>query len=87
MRETKSIIPSEKIEKAIFIIRGQKVMLDKDLATLYNVSTSVLNKAVTRNIERFPSDFMFQLTKEVVSNLKFHFETSRWGGTRILPRA
>ena len=87
MKKVKSVIPVEKVEKAIFMIRGQKVMLDKDLAKLYNVSTSVLNKAVTRNIERFPSDFMFQLTKEEFSNLKFHFGTSSWGGTRKLPRA
>jgi len=51
------------------------------------VSTSVLNKAVTRNIERFPEDFMFQLTREEFDNLKFHFGTSSWGGTRKLPRA
>jgi len=87
VKKVKSVIPVEKVEKAIFMIRGQKVMLDKDLAKLYNVSTSVLNKAVTRNIERFPSDFMFQLTKEEFSNLKFHFGTSSWGGTRKLPRA
>ncbi|MBN2418894.1 MAG: ORF6N domain-containing protein [Deltaproteobacteria bacterium] len=87
MEETKSVVPLQKIEKAIFMIRGQKVMLDKDLAALYKVSTSVFNKAVTRNIERFPSDFMFQLTKEEFSNLKYHFGTSSWGGTRKLPRA
>lgn len=86
MKEAKSIVPVEKIEKAIFMIRGEKVLLDKDLALLYGVSTSVLNKAVTRNIDRFPPDFMFQITKEEFSNLKFHFGTSSWGGTRKLPR-
>lgn len=79
-------IPIERIQKAIFLIRGQKVMLDKDLAELYVVSTSVLNKAVTRNIDRFPPDFMFRLTSEEFSDLKFHFGTSSWGGTRKLPR-
>ena len=80
-------VPVERIEKALLIIRGEKVLLDKDLALLYGVSTSVLNKAVTRNIERFPEDFMFQLTREEFDNLKFHFGTSSWGGTRKLPRA
>jgi len=62
-------------------------MLDKDLAILYQVSTSNLNKAVNRNLDRFPEDFMFQLKKEEFKNLKFHFGTSSWGGTRKLPRA
>ncbi|MCP4681603.1 MAG: ORF6N domain-containing protein [Desulfobacterales bacterium] len=62
-------IPIERIQKAIFLIRGQKVILDKDLAELYVVSTSVLNKAVTRNIDRFPPDFMFRLTSEECSDL------------------
>jgi hypothetical protein len=80
-------LPSERIESAILLIRGEKVLLDKDLALLYGVSTSVLNKAVTRNIDRFPPDFMFQLTAKEFSELKFHFGTSSWGGTRKLPRA
>ncbi len=83
----KSIMPSERIERGILLIRGEKVMLDKDLATLYGVSTSNLNKAVSRNIERFPADFMLQLSKEEHKNLKFHFGTSSWGGTRKPPRA
>jgi hypothetical protein len=62
-------------------------MLDKDLAELYGVQTRDLNKAVKRNIERFPSDFMFQLTKEEMENLMFQNGTSRWGGTRKLPFA
>jgi len=81
------VIPSEKIERAILLIRGEKVLLDRDLAVLYGVSTSLLTKAVTRNVDRFPPDFMFQLTAEEVSNLKFHFGISSWGGTRKLPRA
>lgn len=81
------IIPSEIIQKKIFIIRDQKVMLDKDLAELYSVETKNLNKAVKRNIERFPKDFMFQLSEDEFDNLKFHFGTSNWGGTRKLPYA
>jgi len=65
-----SLVPSEVIEKHILIIRSQKVMLDRDLAMLYGVETRVLNQAVRRNIERFPEDFMFQLTKEEMDNWK-----------------
>lgn len=83
---TRSIIPSERIERAILLIRCYKVILDKDLAMLYGVTTGNLNKAVTRNIDRFPSDFMFRLSKDEFENLKFHFGTSSWGGTRKLPR-
>lgn len=81
------IIPSEVIERKILMIRGQKVMLDKDLAMLYGVTTGNLNKAVNRNLDRFPDDFMFQLTKEEFESLIFHFGISSWGGTRKLPRA
>jgi len=87
MNKELEIINSESIEQRILLIRGQKVILDRDLAELYVVSTSVLNKAVTRNIDRFPPDFMFRLTGEEFSDLKFHFGTSSWGGTRKLPRA
>ena len=75
------------IENKILIIRGQKVMLDRDIANLYNIGTRELNKAVSRNRARFPSDFMFQLTKNEFVNLKFQFGTSSWGGTRKLPYA
>jgi hypothetical protein len=71
----------------IFFIRSQKVMIDKDLAELYEVTTGNLNKAVKRNIKRFPQDFMFQITKEEFNNLIFQFGTSSWGGTRSLPYA
>lgn len=81
------IIPHEIIESRILLIRGRKVMLDKDLAILYGVETKALNRAVKRNIERFPDDFMFQLTKEEFENLRFHFGTSNWGGQRYLPNA
>ena len=81
------LTPQEAIEGKILPIRDHKVMLDKDLAKLYSVTTSNLNKAVSRNIDRFPDDFMFRLSKEEFKNLKFHFGTSSWGGTRKLPRA
>ena len=83
----KDLIPNERIEKCILLLRGQKVILDKDLAVLYGVSTKNLNKAVSRNLDRFPDDFMFQLNLQEVINLKFQFGTSSWGGTRKLPRA
>ncbi len=82
-----TLIPIERIENKIYIIRGQKVMIDKDLAELYGVETFNLNKAVKRNIKRFPSDFMFQLNKQEFRNLTFQFGISRWGGRRSLPYA
>ncbi len=82
---TGSIIPEEKIMDKIYFIRGQKVMLDKDLAELYGVETKRLNEQVRRNIERFPEDFMFQLTEEEMQNLMSQFATSSWGGTRKFP--
>jgi len=87
MAKKNKIIPSERIENAILLVRGEKVLLDRDLAALYGVSTSNLNKAVSRNLERFPDDFMFRLSMEEFENLKFHFGTSSWGGTRKMPRA
>ena len=74
-----------RIESLIYEIRGQKVMLDKDLAKLYGVSTGNLNKAVKRNIERFPERYMFQLTSD--ENLKFQNGISSWGGSRSFPYA
>lgn len=71
-----TLIPAEVIEKRILIIRGQKVMLDADLAELYGVTTKRLNEQVKRNYERFPEDFMFQLTAEETENLRSHFGTS-----------
>ena len=73
------------IESLIYEIRGQKVMLDRDLAKMYGVETKVLNQAVKRNMKRFPEDFMFQLTPEEYDILKSQFVTSSWGGTRKLP--
>ncbi len=83
----KDLIPNEYIQRKIMVIRNKKVILDKDLAKLYEVKTRDLNKAVTRNKERFPEDFMFRLNKTEFENLKFHFGTSSWGGTRKKPRA
>jgi hypothetical protein len=83
----RSPVPMERIEGAILILRGPKVILDKDLAALYGVATGNLNKAVNRNLERFPDDFMLRVTEAEFNDLKFHFGTSRWGGTRKLPRA
>ena len=70
------LISIEKIEKAIHLIRGEKVMLDRDLAGLYGVETKVLNRAVKRNLQRFPPDFMFQLMDEEAENLRCQFSTS-----------
>ncbi len=77
----------EIIREKIHIIRGKKVMLDRDLAELYQVPTKQLNRAVRRNIDRFPDDFMFKLTKDQMDNLKCQFGTSSYGGTRKPPLA
>lgn len=82
---TKSLLPAERIERSILLIRKQKVLLDTDLAGLYNVSTRVLVQAVLRNKERFPSDFMFQLNDTEFRNLRSQFVISRWGGRRYRP--
>ena len=81
------LIRSARIEKAIFLIRGEKVMLDRDLALLYEVETKVLNRAVKRNLQRFPLDFMFQLTADEAEILRCQIGTSslRHGGRRYLP--
>jgi hypothetical protein len=98
----RGLIPVERIERAILVLRGQKVMLDADLAALYGVEAKALNRAVKRNNDRFPADFVFQLTMEEIENLRCHFGTSRsddpglmpqsvnpgsWGGRRYLPYA
>ena len=77
----------EVIQSMIYEIRGQRVMLDRDLARIYQVETRALNQSVKRNIKRFPSDFMFQLTEDEFQNLKSQFVTSSWGGVRKLPNA
>jgi len=86
MSENLQIQPINIISK-IHSIRDQKVMLDFDLAEIYGVQTKVLNQAVKRNIARFPEDFMFQLNKEEIENLRSQFVTSSWGGSRYMPYA
>jgi hypothetical protein len=84
-KQNLAIIPNERIIQSIFFIRGQKVMLDKDLAILYGVKTHVLNQAVKRNIERFPNDFMFRITKEEINLIsQFVISSSEHGGQRKL---
>ncbi|PKM92844.1 MAG: DNA-binding protein [Elusimicrobia bacterium HGW-Elusimicrobia-4] len=81
-------VPEKRIESKILLIRGQKVMMDSDLAELYGVKTFNLNKAVKRNIDRFPSDFMFRLTKEETNSLTFQIGMSKTkgrGGRRYIP--
>jgi hypothetical protein len=81
-------VPLRRIEQAILVIRGHRVMLSADLAALYGVEPKVLVQAVKRNIERFPDDFMFQLTQDEHRILKSQFVTSSWGGARrALPYA
>ena len=75
------------VQNLIYEIRGQKVMLDFDLARLYQVETKVLNQAVRRNIKRFPEDFMFQLDSKEFANLRSQIVTSSWGGRRTPPLA
>jgi len=77
-----SIVPIERIEKQILVIRGQKVMLSTDLAELYGVEPRVLIQAVKRNIEHFPKDFMFQLNDQEFKDLKSQIVISSWGGAR-----
>ncbi len=84
---TTKLIPQEIIQSKIFLLRGQKIMFDKDLAKLYGVATKVLNQAVKRNIDRFPSDFMFLLTPQEVTSLRSQFVTSTRGGLRYQPCA
>ena len=90
MKTTAALIPSEQIEQVILLIRGQRVMLDRDLAVLYGVETKNLNKAVRRNLDRFPDDFMFQLTLDEAQALaisRFQFGTLKRGqNIKYLPQ-
>ena len=81
----KLVIPDEIIINKIYVIRDKKVMLDTYLSELYGVETRIMNQQVKRNIDRFPEDFMFQLTEEEFENLKSQFVISSWGGRRSLP--
>jgi hypothetical protein len=87
---TDAIVPMERIRQAIYLVRGQKVMLDRDLAVMYGVPTKALKQAVRRNISRFPSDFMFQLDIQEFATLRSQIVTSksdRRGGTQYIPMA
>jgi hypothetical protein len=81
-KRPKSLVPVERIEKTIFLLRGQKVMLSPHLAELYGIEARILVQAVKRNVDRFPEDFMFQLTREEYENLKSQIVISSWGGAR-----
>ena len=92
LRVKPALVPLEQIENRILVVRGKKVLLDADLAKLYGVATKRFNEQVRRNQERFPVDFMFQLTSQELTNLRSQFATSSsdrlrltWGGRRYLP--
>jgi hypothetical protein len=83
-----SLVPIERIERAIIVVRGEKVMLDSELAEIYGVDTGALNRAVKRNASRFPTDFMFKLTAEEATNLRCQIGiSSLYGGRRYMPYA
>ena len=77
----------QKVLNKIYAIRGEKVMLDKDLSAMYDVETKQLKRQVKRNIDRFPKDFMFTLTRKEFENLRSQIGTSSWGGVRYMPMA
>ncbi|MFC2131330.1 ORF6N domain-containing protein [Bacteroidota bacterium] len=81
------ILKEESIAGKILLLRSERIMLDSDLAEIYNVETKMLNRAVKRNLKRFPADFMFQLTDKEWKNLKYQIGTSSWGGRRTPPYA
>lgn len=83
--ELQTLVAEQKILNHIYVIRGQKVMLDRDLAQMYGVETKVFNQSVKRNRERFPKDFMFSLSEKEWENLRSQFVTSSWGGARYRP--
>jgi len=83
--DLQDLVLEHKILNRIYVIGGEKVMLDKDLAEMYGVETKVFNQSIKRNIERFPKDFMFALSEKEWSNLRSQIVTSRWGGARYRP--
>ena len=87
MNKNKPLVPDEVVMNKIYLIRDEKVMLDRDLAELYAVETKQLKRAVRRNEKRFPEDFMFELTREEFDHLRSQIDTSSWGGTRYAPMA
>ena len=84
---SESLIPQERIQQYIYVLRGQRVILDRDLAVLYGTNTSQLKQAVRRRISRFPEDFMFELSEQEFSELKQLVYGKAWGGTRYPPMA
>ncbi len=84
-KELQTLVMEQKILSRIYVVRGEKVMLDRDLAEMYGVETRVLNQSIKRNLNRFPKDFMFQLSERAFKNLISQNVTSSWGGTRKLP--
>lgn len=84
-KELQALVLEQKILNKIYVIRGEKVMLDRDLAEMYGVETKVFNQSVKRNIDRFPKDFMFTLSEKEWENLKSQIVTSSWGGIRYRP--
>lgn len=89
MEEKKEVmvITEETLQDKIYIVRGQRVMLDFELAEIYGYTTTRFNEQVKNNLEKFDSDFMFELTKDEFENLMSNFSTSSWGGRRKLPKA
>jgi len=88
MAKSELLIPPERIERAILLVRGQRIILDEQLAAMYDVATGQLVRQVKRNLARFPVDFAFQLTRQEFSNLKCQFGiSSSWGGRRTPPWA
>lgn len=81
------LVAEQKVLNKIYAIRGEKVMLDKDLSAMYGVETKQLKRQVKRNINRFPKDFMFTLTRKEFENLRSQIGTSSWGGIRYMPMA
>ncbi len=86
-KELQVLVAEQKILNKIYAIRGEKMMLDRDLAEMYGVETKQLKRQVKRNMDRFPKDFMFELTEKEFENLRSQIGTSRWGGTRYMPMA
>lgn len=87
MDEKVVLVPVGRIEAIVVVLRGDRVILDRDIASLYGVPTKVLLQATRRNLDRFPEDFMFQLTEEETSDLRYQIGTSSWGGRRYRPYA
>lgn len=86
-KELQALVEEQKILNRIHVVRGEKVLLDQDLAEMYGVETKQLKRQVKRNTDRFPKDFMFELTRKEFENLRSQLGTSSWGGTRYLPMA